>query len=224
MRARKQLSNIVGRQFGNWIVIREKGLSKHLKVRLECRCKCGFVSDRDMSSLTSGKTKSCGCLKCGKPASERMFVQHGMSRTPEMNTWSGMLNRCNAPRHRHYEGRKIRVCNFLSMSPHNLVSLIGMRPPCMRPRQWSVDRIDVNGNYSCGTCTECVENGWGKNIRWATQLQQTRNTTRNRMITIGSETHCMSEWAEKTGVPIQTIWSRLKRGYAGTILLEKRIR
>jgi len=54
--------NIVGRRFGRLIAIKTNSTSKNGDVLWLCKCDCGNEKIIRCSSLTSGKTKSCGCL------------------------------------------------------------------------------------------------------------------------------------------------------------------
>src|SRR4051812_7124057 len=117
---------------------------------------------------------------------------HGLRHKPIYESWRGMKKRCLCTNHEayhNYGGRGIEVCVFLLKSPVSIVELIGDRPKGM-----TLDRRDNNGNYSCGQCSECIENGWGMNLRWATASEQGRNTRHNRIVEINGEKHLACEW------------------------------
>lgn len=57
----KQCSmDLSGQSFGEWHVIKQDKSRKNYYI---CKCKCGTVKSVSASSLKTGMTKSCGCLK-----------------------------------------------------------------------------------------------------------------------------------------------------------------
>src|SRR5207237_913467 len=124
-------------------------------------------------SLLAGSTCSCGCYR------EAVKRTHGKSDTPEYKAWTGMLQRCENPNHGEYArygGRGIAV----TPAWHDYAVFAAAVGP--RPTGHSLDRIDTNGPYEVG------------NVRWATPTEQSRNTRRNRWITIGGVTKLFSDW------------------------------
>lgn len=216
-----KLIDITGQRFGRLLVIRRAN-DKWNKPAWECVCDCGkttIVPGSNLRAKTITPTRSCGCLAAqlaGKRMRERL-TSHGLGRTRMYKSWHSMISRCCDPSHaayKNYGGRGISVCESLKSTPTNMMRLIGERPP-----KYSIDRIDNNAHYSCGQCDECLRNGWSKNIRWATNLRQHRNTRRNKYITIGQETLCASEWAERAGIPVSCLYGRVKAGWSKESLL-----
>lgn len=123
------------------------------------------------------------------------------------------MTRCRNATDEHYAtygAKGIKVCEHLDKSPEALIALIGERPST----SLSIDRFpNPRGNYSCGTCEECLKNGWIFNIRWATDKEQARNQITNRMITLRGETRCMSEWAELLGKNYGIVRAKIRRGW-----------
>lgn len=56
-----QKKDLSGQRFGMLMVNYVNGSDKHNKRLWSCKCDCGEVKDITHSSLTSGKTRSCGC-------------------------------------------------------------------------------------------------------------------------------------------------------------------
>lgn len=172
------------------------------------RCKCGIEKWVSAHNLLSEATKGCSCRR--KLVGDRQRV-HGLGATPTGGSWYKMLNRCyqkNNPDYPDYGGRGIKVCEFLRISPVNLVILIGLRPE----GRMSIHRIDNDGNYSCGQCAECLQNNWAKNVKWATDDEQARNKRNNIWITHDGRTQLLQDWVKETGLSYTTIRRRWNRG------------
>ena len=120
-----------------------------------CLCACGVTKDILRSSLVSGKTNSCGCLRREK------MTTHGMHLTPEYSTWEGMISRCNNPNnsaYNYYGGAGITVCaDWYSFS--NFIRDMGKRPEV----NFTLDRK----NPILGYCKE--------NCQWMTRAAQQQN-------------------------------------------------
>jgi hypothetical protein len=191
-----------------------------------CRCECGKEISVELKNLRSGHTSSCGCTRKSTPpirselspgSLEKMRLSylnradyHGMKDTSEYVIWMGMKERCSNPRARgyaNYGGRGIVVCGGWKSSFKTFFKDIGARPSL----EHSIDRIDGNGNYSCGHCEECVARSWTANCRWATRAEQRRNAKNIRMLTFQGETMCMADWAKRKGMSKAALSSRLDR-------------
>lgn len=110
-----------------------------------------------------------------------------------------MKHRCSNPtnhRYSDYGGRGIRVCERWEKF-ENFLADMGPRPN----KTLSLDRIDNNGNYEPGNC------------RWATMKQQRENARGITLLTIGSETLCVKDWAQRLGINRSSLVYRLKNGW-----------
>jgi hypothetical protein len=114
--------------------------------------------------------------------------------------WRGMIKRTTDPKHvewKNYGGRGIKVCERW----RTYQNFYDDMAPTYR-RGMAIDRIDVNGDYEPGNC------------RWATTALQARNRRNNRMVTHDGRTLCLTDWAEEFGIPVDTVYRRMKRGWS----------
>lgn len=112
--------------------------------------------------------------KKGADLTTPLVIKHGLTGTPIYRIWSGLRNRCNNPNnqaYKYYGGRGIKVCDGINQSLQHFIDITGDYPG----KGYSIDRRDTDGHYSCGECSECIRNGWAKNIRWATASIQSAN-------------------------------------------------
>lgn len=128
-------------------------------------------------------------------AKSRAAEKHGMYGTPEYSVWESMHQRCR--HHSHYLRRGVKVCDAW----RDFATFYADMGP--RPEGTSLDRYpDQAGNYEPpGNC------------RWATRVEQSRNTSRNVLVTAFGETKCVAEWAQLKGIEPRTLWSRIRNGY-----------
>lgn len=197
--------DLSGRKFNRWTAISlGEGTGPGRPPRWLCRCECGTEQLVFAAALKRGHSKSCGCWNMEK-IQERNY-KHGHSPSSggfssTYTTWSSMVNRCtnpNEPSYGRYGGRGVTVCNeWLNFS--NFLADMGEKPEAASGR-YSLDRIDFNQGYEKANC------------RWATDKEQARNKSSNRLITSKGETKCVSEWAEITGIHPMTIIYRLNKG------------
>ena len=130
----------------------------------------------------------------------RKREQHGMCGTPVYNCWKSMISRCyikSATGYADYGARGIVVCAAWRDSFSTFFADMGSPPTPTH----SIERLNVNGNYTKENCC------------WATDTEQMRNTRRTvRYAACGAQLTAM-EWSERGGVPEKTIMHRLVLGW-----------
>lgn len=209
MTTRKYSTALVGQKFNHWTVV---GYSHYQNCQdfWVFKCDCGVVRPVVAMRVLKGRPRSCGCKNPVNKTAIR--TAHGQSGTPEHKLWKSLRGRCDNPknpRFEYYGGRGIKVCQGWRAFP-NFKADVGTRPSVLH----SLDRVDNDGNYSCGKCDECLANGWPMNVRWATQKQQTRNRRVTQWVEYQGERRPLSDWCERLGIPFTRTDSRLTRGWS----------
>ena len=190
------MKDLVGVRFGRLQVLSEMPYrTKGLKRLWLCMCDCGVTREVTTDHLTTGHTKSCGCLSVD--TIRAMRTKHGKSnKTPEYKAWMEMRQRCsneNNQAYPYYGGRGISVCDRWVDSFENFLVDMGNRPH----KGMSLDRVDVNKGYSRENC------------RWATRTEQSRNRRNVPKYTVGDRSLTLPEWAEVCGISRGTLWQRV---------------
>ena len=186
-------AEITGKRFGRLAALEYVG-----KSRWNCRCDCGNEVARLGSHLTSGASKSCGCLRVD---ANKERTKHGMRHTTEYTIWCMIKARTENPKTpgwKDYGGRGIKMCARWSQSFPNFYADMGAKPITKH----SIDRVDNDGNYEPGNC------------RWATRQEQNSNTRRNIYIEWNGVTKSLPNWALERGVRLDVMYRRYRSGMA----------
>jgi hypothetical protein len=156
---------MTGRVFGRWTVIARGGRYRSQRKWI-CVCACGQQAEVLGDNLRSGHSQSCGCLMRERVGNATRT--HGDHKSPEWQSWTAMINRCERPSHKQfkdYGGRGITVCRRWREDYSSFLADMGRKPT----PNLTIDRINNDGNYEPTNC------------RWATRFLQ--NTNRRRSFT-----------------------------------------
>lgn len=156
--------DLTGQRFGKLIVIRRAGSNKFGKARWECVCDCGKTHFAVTQTLREGGVTSCGCehIASAKRTGHKNRV-HGQSPHGLYVTWRDMLSRCQNPKHKSYHnygGRGVNICSEWATSFERFAEWAisaGWKEGL------TIDRIEVNGNYTPDNC------------KWSTRKEQAQN-------------------------------------------------
>ena len=193
--------NLIGQAFGKLTVYEEYYDFDKKRWMVFCICDCGNITTTaiDKGSLKNGHTKSCGCLI--KEKARIRVTTHGNSKkgklTPEYRAWKGIRGRCLNPNNsnfHHYGGRGIKVCEKWNKF-ENFLEDMGRRPA----PEYSIDRIDNNGDY-------CPEN-----CRWATRKEQNGNRRDNVWLECDGIKMIKIDWLKELGIDHVFVDYRLKK-------------
>lgn len=197
----------VGQQIGSMLLLEQitlpnKNPKKGRRVLWKCRCvECDSEKTVRSDAMNRYVGQRCRC--------QAFHGWHGHSREREYGIWQGMVDRCHNPDSDkfHFYGAKGRyVCPRWRESVDAFIQDMGKSPG----PEYSIDRIDSTGSYTCGKCDDCQQRGATTNCRWATDLQQGNNRINNLCYSHDGVTQTLSEWARDKSVPYQTLYRRLK--------------
>jgi hypothetical protein len=189
-----RILDLTGQRFGRWVVVSRAESAKSNNTRWNCICDCGTEKRVRAGDLTQGKSTSCRCY--ANELTKVRSVKHGQSNTQVYSVWQAMISRTTNPTDKDYKrylGRGITVCDRWR-DYSNFLADMGERPPGL-----TLDRIDNDKGY------------YPENVRWTTHKIQSRNTSRNRLITYNGQERTLVEWAEIFKVTGDLIRGRIDR-------------
>lgn len=195
----RKLKDYAGLRFGRLVAVRliERDFQWNDHKWL-FRCDCGNEKVVRLKSARTGHTSSCGCL-----AREVLVYRnetHGLTRTHPgaYRSWKDMRARCLNERgkdFKDYGGRGISIC----LRWDDFAEFV--RDMGERPQGRSLDRIDVNGDYSPENC------------RWAVAETQANNKRSNQRIAFRGEEKTLQQWCRQFGLEHSKVRYRLANGY-----------
>lgn len=183
------IKDILGQKFGR--LVTRKLLRKNGRPYWVCKCECGKDALVNHYKLLIGHTQSCGCLQVDS------IKTHGKTNTKEYRCWGAMLSRCTNPKNKYYYNYGGRGIKIEWKCFEDFLRDMGEKPS----DKHSIDRINVNGNYSKENC------------RWATKEEQDNNKRNNHFIFFAGLNLTVRQWSRKLGVEEGLIHGRLKRGW-----------
>lgn len=204
---RKPKKNLVGMKFGKLTVIeysgyetKDNGLVYHL---WKCQCECGNTKISNGRNLLNGHCKSCGCI----PHIPKTipWTKHHKSDTILYNVWKSMKGRCYTKSNSGYEyygARGINVCDEWKNDFNAFYewSISNGYKDSEEYGEYTLDRIDPNGNYEPSNC------------RWVNMTVQSNNRRNNTKYMYDGELLTLREISIRTGVNYDILRGRTDRG------------
>lgn len=198
--------NIKGEKFGRLKAIKfiNKKDSENGRSSWLCECDCGNDLVVESYSLRKNKTFSCGCYRTERVKDSCIKNTGYKEHRRIYNILSGMKTRCynkKSKSYKNYGGRGIKICDEW------LESFVDFKEWALNNGyndDLTIDRINVNGDYS------------PRNCRWVTQKEQSNNTRNNRFLEINGRKMTFSQWCEHYNLSKSkrnTANSRLQRGW-----------
>ena len=198
----RRLIDLTGQRFGKLVVVEFSKIDKKSRQAVwACKCDCGKYVEVLSFRLRDGRTKSCGCIR------SESSTKHGMSFSRFYGIYSGIKNRCKhlGEHNKNYFGKGIKICkrweefeNFKEDMYKSYLEHVEK----FGKKNTTIDRIDNSGNY-------CKEN-----CRWATYIEQQRNTSSNVLVDFNGRKMTITEASLMLNGDRSLIHSRLKNNWS----------
>lgn len=156
------------------------------------KCICGNTHIALAYAVSSGNTKSCGCL--AKPHGEARLNNE----TKEHRIWRYMRHRCHCATssdYKNYGGRGITLCKEWD----NYKTFLKDMGRC--PKNCTIDRVDNEKGY------------FKENCRWATHKEQCNNYRYNVMISYKGKMQSVKMWSEEYHISYAMLLARVHAGW-----------
>jgi hypothetical protein len=181
----------IGARYGKLVIASTMFDGKRTKII--CNCDCG--KQTIVATYSIGETtNSCGCLRA--ETAKKTKTKHGRCRQLAYRSWEAMKRRClneSDIQYHLYGGRGITVCQRW-LSFENFYADMGDRE-----KNYTLERIDVNGNYEPSNC------------KWATNAEQALNKRNTLKIEYGGIVKPLQLWAKEYGIKPNVLRQRLVR-------------
>lgn len=176
----------IGERFGKLVVVGDF-VSQNGR-RWPCRCDCGGEVMVNITDLRKRRESGGGCSACVS------LKRHGYGKSTNAtySKYQAMRQRCenaNNKAYQNYGGRGIKVCESWMLFD-NFLADMGECPGV----GYSIDRIDVDGDYE------------PKNCKWSTIAEQVRNKRTNvKVIIDGVKYPTLKDAADAFGIRYATV-------------------
>lgn len=210
--------DITGNRYGMLVVlssVESKQCGKQKKTMWLCRCDCGNTKTLLKSSLTSGKTISCGCLlKKGQ-------LKHGYANREKLYAvWRAIKKRCrlkNDPAYCNYGGRGVGVCDeWKGSNPKGFSNFYDWAMKSGYEEHFmsngrnflTLDRIDTDKGYSPDNC------------RWITNEEQQNNKRADKLFEYNGECKTIKLWLKQYFVKCNDYYRLARLGLTNKNILD----
>lgn len=179
--------DVLGNKYGRWTVIDDTMNKKNGSriVVVQCSCEKKIIKSVALSSLKSGDSSSCGCVKEENSIGDRTRT-HGLTKHPLYDLFNKIINRCENKefiRYQDWGGRGIFICeewrNDFQLFYDWCISN-GYKEGLQ------IDRRDNDGPYAPWNCRflNNQENSFNQ------RLIKTNNTSGYRGVSFQTQTGC----------------------------------
>lgn len=196
----------IGQRFGRLTVIGSERRTQGRGWLWIVRCDCGTVKRVLPADVRKGATRSCGCYHDEVCTTRATKFKHSVYENKRLyGIYNGIKKRCynkNEPRYRGYGARGIVMCDEWLNPVDGFDKFVDWSLSHGYADNLTIDRIDVNGNYSPDNC------------RWLTLSEQNGNKRDTIWIEYKGEMVRFQELCKRSVVSYDTTHDRVfKRGW-----------
>jgi len=153
--------DLTGNKFGLLTVVKEVGrYRKDFTIRMwMCQCECGNIHTTRHISLTSGRTRSCGCLRTVlNPAFNGLFGNYKGQAKSRGIAWELTQEQ--------FKKLTESPCYYTGREPSSVFTSVGSRErskrglpmtECDKHVYNGIDRLDSNKGYTLDNCVSCCK-------------------------------------------------------------------
>ncbi len=160
------------------------------------KCFCGNIFISQPTQIKNNIVKSCGCLWGTNSLRHGCAIKGKI--TSEYKAYEAAKERCynsNCKMYANYGARGIIMCDRWLESFGNFLEDMGEKPS----KEYSIDRINVNGNY-------CPEN-----CKWSTMKEQQNNRRNNHVVEYLNQVKTISQWASIYNIKANSFGNMIRK-------------
>lgn len=181
------MESLIGCVFGRLTVNGgPNSANKYRQKMWDCICECGQICQVSTNKLTTGWTRSCGCLR--KETTRKMATEYNAWRSSNMNYVTGFANLYNGYRKRaEQKGRvfDLSVDQFYALTKG--LCWYCNTPPAQIRNEYifnGIDRLDNAAGYTLSNCVSCCRrcNIAKHNMSYQEFIELIHNIYRHRCI------------------------------------------
>lgn len=204
-----KINNLLGQRFGRLTVIEYAGKDKSNKAMWVCKCDCGNIKTIVGNNFVRGIVVSCGCKgKENREKAAKAAYKHGGRGTRLYRVWKNMRTRCYCEKFIEFDcygGRGIKMC---PQWEHDFSSFKEWALKNGYDDSLTIERIDVNGDYSPENC------------KWATYKEQANNKRNNSFIQYKNKLYTLTQFCEEFNLNYRNCYTRYKKGFTAQQLID----
>lgn len=205
-----KIKDIAGHKYNRLTVIEFAGLDRYSKAQWICKCDCGNLTVVNGSRITSGLTKSCGCLQkeiAHNRELRRNQIKYSCRPARLYSVWNNMKQRCtnpDNPAYLRYGAQGIELyADWMDFEKFMEWAYSSGYDDSL-----TIDRIDNDKGY------------YPENCRWVDKIIQGQNRRNVILVEYRGEVQPLSKLAREHGIKPHTARGRYYQGWSIDKILE----